>query len=79
MILDGENCWEFYDNKLELDDASAKKYGGKIYRDLEEDFSDAFDYSQTPLPAVSLRRTAVSAASRRWLRVHGPGGENDVT
>jgi len=32
--------WEFYDNKLELDDATAKKYGGKTYRDLEEDFSD---------------------------------------
>jgi hypothetical protein len=35
--------WEFYDNKLELDDTATKKYGGKVYRDLDEDFSDAFD------------------------------------
>lgn len=35
--------WEFYDNKLELDATTAKRYGGKTYRDLEEDFSDAFD------------------------------------
>lgn len=45
--IDGQQrlttIWEFYDNKLELDDAVAKKYGGKTYRDLEEDFSDAFD------------------------------------
>ncbi len=35
--------WEFYDNKLALDESAAKKYGGKIYRDLNDDFSDAFD------------------------------------
>lgn len=35
--------WEFNDNKLELDKAAAKKYGGKTYRELNEDFSDAFD------------------------------------
>jgi hypothetical protein len=35
--------WEFYDNKLELDKSTAKKFGGKTYRELNEDFSDAFD------------------------------------
>ena len=35
--------WEFHDNKLQLDDAAAKKYGGKSYSQLTEDYSDAFD------------------------------------
>jgi hypothetical protein len=35
--------WEFYDNKLEMDDPARKKYGGKLYRDINDTFSDAFD------------------------------------
>jgi hypothetical protein len=43
--IDGQQrlttIWEFYDNKLELDDAAVKKYGGKTYHDLEEDFQSS--------------------------------------
>jgi hypothetical protein len=35
--------WEFYDNKLKLDSDTANKFGGKYYKDLPDDASDAFD------------------------------------
>ncbi len=35
--------WEFYDNKLKLDSDTTKQFGGKYYKDLPDDTSDAFD------------------------------------
>lgn len=35
--------FEFYDEKFELPDTTAKEYGGKHYSDLPDDISDEFD------------------------------------
>jgi phospholipase C len=43
------------------------------------DYSDAFDYTQAPLPPVKLRPARLPAASREWLRIHGPTGGGDPT
>lgn len=37
------SIWEFYDNKLILDDESAREFGGTRYADLPDKISDAFD------------------------------------
>jgi phospholipase C len=34
------------------------------------DFSQSFDYSQTPLPPVAMTRTAIPDRERAWLRAH---------
>lgn len=46
-VLDGQQrlaaIWEFLDNELELSEDSKCRFGGPLYRDLEDAFSDAFD------------------------------------
>jgi len=42
------------------------------------DFSNAFDYSQTPLPGIPSVRTAIPRRERAWLRAH-PGAGNEPT
>jgi len=35
--------WEFCDNKLELEESAVKKWGGRRYETLKDEFADAFD------------------------------------
>jgi len=46
-VVDGQQrlvtILEFFENKLPLSDASAKKFGGRLYGDLPDEISDAFD------------------------------------
>ena len=35
--------WEFYDNTLELSEATAKKYGGRFYKNLPDHVTDEID------------------------------------
>ncbi len=46
-VVDGQQrltaIYEFFGNELALDDASAKQFGGRLYRDLPVKQSDAFD------------------------------------
>jgi hypothetical protein len=35
--------WEFFDGNLKLEQRAAKRYGGATYRQLGEEYSDAFD------------------------------------
>jgi hypothetical protein len=35
--------WEFYDNKLGLSEATAKKYGGRFYKELPDQVTDDID------------------------------------
>jgi len=46
-VVDGQQrlvtILEFFENKLPLSDASAEKFGGRLYGDLPDEISDAFD------------------------------------
>lgn len=46
-VVDGQQrlvtILEFFENELPLADASAKEFGGRFYRDLPDEISDAFD------------------------------------
>lgn len=46
-VVDGQQrllaIYEFFSNELSLSSAAAARFGGKLYRDLPQDFSDAFD------------------------------------
>ena len=43
------------------------------------DFSQAFDFNQSPLAPVPLIRTGLPAAERNWLRTHRWAGTHQVT
>src|SRR5687768_11676755 len=46
-FVDGQQrltaIWEFYDNTLELSEATAKKYGGRFYKNLPDLVTDEID------------------------------------